>query len=94
MASSPVIKDNLRCRDIGHHWEEVVMSTRRDPEWGRRRELYCGYCGTIRLELINYYGEVGSRSYLYDDDYKTVSKVPRKEARAKRAYRRRRRGKE
>lgn len=93
MGASPVIKDSLRCRDIGHHWEEVVTSTRRDPEWGRRRELFCGYCGTTRLELINIYGEVGCRSYVYEDDYKTVSRLPRKEARAKRAYKRKRHAK-
>lgn len=80
------VKNMLRCRDLGHDWHEHISINRKNPEWGKRRELLCGNCGTVRLELINAYGEVGSRHYEYNDDYRTVTQYSKREARAQRIF--------
>lgn len=83
----PSIQEMLRCRDIGHQWEETWRRTR-NAGWGKRRILKCEYCQTERLELIDIKGNVGSRSYEYLVDYKKVSGMNKAEARVERMTRR------
>lgn len=80
----------LRCRDIGHHWEENFggYERRRGAPWGTRRILLCTSCGMERNELVNTQGEAMSRHYDRPNDYGKVSKLTKNEARKKRIQRR------
>lgn len=72
----------LKCRDLGHDWDEYLRKIR-DAGWGRHRILRCGGCSAERTEIINIHGEIdqGSRNYTYPDDYWKVSQLSKVEAR-------------
>jgi hypothetical protein len=67
------------CRTFGHDWEE--WHTDRTPEFGYYEAVHCPRCGTERLFNINMLGEVGSRRYVYPENYHLAFKVNRADLR-------------
>lgn len=74
----------LRCRDIGHTWEERFDWNGKRAPWGSRRVLHCGTCSTERIEVVSSDGSVMSRHYDYDPTYKSVSGLSKNDARRER----------
>lgn len=79
----------LRCRVIGHQWDEFDPVGMRKPHFGWRLSVRCERCSTERHDLINARGEVGSRSYVYPEDYDIPGRAVRTELRTE-IHRRRR----
>lgn len=82
-------EEYLLCRVIGHQWEEFTPIGMRRPHFGYRLSLRCSRCTTERHELINSRGEVGSRSYVYPDDYDIPGRAVRTDLRVEVVRRRR-----
>jgi hypothetical protein len=70
----------LKCRAIGHMWDEWQPADMRTPEFGIRYSLLCITCGTERHDLIDANGHPAQREYRYPDDYKMDFKITRAEA--------------
>jgi hypothetical protein len=62
----------LRCRTWGHAWEEFVPHGTR-PHWGELFTLRCVRCATERHDVINAYGALGQRHYVYPHDYQLAA---------------------
>lgn len=70
MASRLTLKlEYEKCRTWGHAWEDFIPD-KRGSGWGSRFSLRCIRCATERHDVIDSLGELGSRQYIYPDDYK------------------------
>lgn len=61
-----------QCRVWGHAWEDFTPEGKRPADWGTRFSLRCIRCMTERHDLIDAYGSLSTRQYIYPDDYKMV----------------------
>lgn len=81
----------LHCRAIHHEWEEAYDWQGKRAPWGTRCVMHCGSCGSDRVEIVAVDGSISARHYDYTPEYKTVSHLPRQEARSLRVAELRRR---
>jgi hypothetical protein len=75
-------EDYALCRTYGHQWEDGVLPPDYRPQVLRNCLcLRCARCSLHRIDSINSLGQVGSRRYLYPDDYRlTAEERPTREA--------------
>ena len=59
----------LWCRSQGHNWKRSTRKPKRRPSWGVRLSVECPNCGTVRHDIINTWGRVGARWYVYPEQY-------------------------
>lgn len=59
----------VRCRTLGHRWDDYSPSGMLRPLFGYRVSLRCSSCRTQRHELVNSRGQVLAREYRYADAY-------------------------
>jgi hypothetical protein len=59
----------VRCRTVGHSWDDFVPVGMRRPSFGFRLSLLCTSCGMERHDLVNTRGDVLQREYRAPDDY-------------------------
>jgi len=60
----------LRCRTLGHQWDDFYPTSLAPPSFGWRLSLRCARCSTERHDIISHaQGEVLSREYRYVDGY-------------------------
>ena len=71
----------VMCRTLGHAWEPFTPRGKRPAYFGYRLSLRCVRCGTERHDTIDMLGNVGSRSYEYEEDYKDAEKVAKEDYR-------------
>lgn len=68
-----ISSDMLRCRIYGHAWDEFYPDDLGIPMWGWRLSLRCTRCATERHDIIDRYGRLGQRRYLYPDGYRIAA---------------------
>lgn len=82
----------LRCRAIGHAWDDFNPINKRPPSFGWLMAFRCTRCFTERSDLIDSLGRLITRYYVYHDDYREAGigtrGVPRNQFRAELAIRR------
>lgn len=66
----------VRCRTVGHRWDDFVPVGMRRPSFGWRLSLVCTSCRTERHDLVNVRGDVLQREYRYPDDYQVRGGAP------------------
>ena len=70
----------LRCRTYGHAWDEFYPDNLGTPMFGWRLSLRCARCTAERHDTIDHIGQVGSRRYIYPQDYQmTRDETPTRE---------------
>ncbi len=69
--SDPTPADQmLRCRVVGHQWDDFYPTNLSPPAFGWRLSLRCARCTTERHDLISFReGDVLAREYRYVDGY-------------------------
>lgn len=76
----------VRCRTLGHSWDDWPTSDY-VASFGWLLPFRCVRCDTKRLDTIDSRGSVGSRRYIWPDDYKLVEKRSRDEYRRELRFR-------
>ena len=71
----------LRCRALGHAWEEFVPVGKRGPSFGFRYSLFCPSCEKERHDIYGHTGKVIDRSYVDPEGYALPFRLSRAEAR-------------
>ena len=66
----------VRCRTVGHAWQDFVPVGMRRPLFGWRLSLRCTSCATERHDLVNAVGDVLTREYRYPGDYQMRGGAP------------------
>lgn len=66
----------IRCRTLGHRWEDFVPVGMPKPWYGHRVSLLCTSCGMERHDLIDTHGDVGNRNYRAPDGYTITGGAP------------------
>ncbi len=70
----------VRCRGLGHRWDDFAPIDMRAPLFGHRLSYRCDRCLTERHDLIaRHSGDLLQREYRYPKDY-AVSKDERPDA--------------
>lgn len=64
-----------RCRALGHAWYEVDAD--RPPPFGFYFWTKCESCDTMRKDIRTRWGDLLSRSYEYEEDYKDTEQHTR-----------------
>jgi len=67
MATNPLMAQYMRCRTLGHQWDDIPAEkkgTFGDPLWCR-----CLRCATVRMDEIGGGGKLIKRKYQYPDGY-------------------------
>lgn len=63
------------CRIFGHAWESTEVD--RNPGIGWYMNLRCTRCNTVRMDIVNRFGAVERRRYVYPDSYKDTDRWDR-----------------
>lgn len=72
----------LRCRTLGHAWDDFVPQGMKRAAFGTRLSFRCVRCTTIRHDICSWIdGSLVSRSYQYPDVYALDGKHARAEFR-------------
>lgn len=69
-ATADLTDEFVRCRAVGHSWDDFHPTDMRRPLFGWRLSFRCTRCLTERHDLVDAMGRLLQRSYYYDDDYK------------------------
>jgi len=60
-----------RCRTLGHSWDPIPVT--KPPTYGVAIDLRCEHCHTVRRDTISRItGDLMTRRYDYEDDYRDV----------------------
>lgn len=65
---STLDKDGLRCRRLGHSWDEINWYN--VPGGYTGLTIRCTSCRTERFDIYDRVGELAKRKYIYEDWYK------------------------
>lgn len=62
----------LWCRAMGHNWRPTNKVPKKPPMFGVRHSVECSNCKTVRHDIINTWGRVGQRHYVYPEAYTEI----------------------
>lgn len=65
-------EEYLKCRDLGHIWDESPFLRAKRKVSVFERLLRCTRCGTEKIEWLTWEGRVTSRHYNYPDGYRVA----------------------